>query len=88
MLCIPIYYALLGVHHIHSNKVLHRDLKPENIFLTDKKVLKIGDFGISRVLDNTLYVAEVRPNFISSILGKILNENSLLLTVNGNGQLT
>ncbi|XP_011168035.1 serine/threonine-protein kinase Nek5 [Solenopsis invicta] len=40
----------LGVHHIHSNKILHRDLKPENIMLTGNRgdIVKIGDFGLSK----------------------------------------
>lgn len=40
----------LGVHHIHSNRILHRDLKPENIMLTGSRgdIVKIGDFGLSK----------------------------------------
>lgn len=30
--------------------VLHRDLKPENVFLTNGATVKLGDFGLSRVL--------------------------------------
>lgn len=43
---------LMGLNHIHSKRVIHRDLKPQNIFLTGLKadVVKIGDFGISKVL--------------------------------------
>ena len=44
---------LFGVKALHSKNVLHRDLKSANIFLTSNKTLKIGDFGISKVLDNT-----------------------------------
>jgi NIMA (never in mitosis gene a)-related kinase len=32
---------------------LHRDLKSQNIFLTRENQMKIGDFGISKVLENT-----------------------------------
>lgn len=43
---------LMGLNHIHSRKVIHRDLKSENIFLTGLQgdVIKIGDFGISKIL--------------------------------------
>lgn len=40
--------------YIHSANVIHRDLKPSNIFVnTDTLMLKIGDFGVSRVYDAT-----------------------------------
>ncbi|KAG5216243.1 hypothetical protein JEQ12_001819 [Ovis aries] len=34
---------------MHERKILHRDLKSKNIFLKNNK-LKIGDFGVSRLL--------------------------------------
>jgi NIMA (never in mitosis gene a)-related kinase len=33
--------------------VLHRDLKSQNILLTKSNQVKIGDFGISKVLEST-----------------------------------
>ena len=41
------------IKEIHSKKVIHRDLKPENIFISDDYKIKIGDFGISKMLDGT-----------------------------------
>lgn len=61
-----------GLHYLHGQNVLHRDLKTSNI-LIHRGVHKIGDFGISRVLDDLsstfshgtpLYMS---PEFISSI---------------------
>jgi len=46
--------ACLGLKHVHDHKILHRDLKTQNIFLTSKGEVRLGDFGISRVLKNTL----------------------------------
>ena len=41
-----------GLHHIHDCGVMHRDLKSSNIMLASETlpILKLGDFGISKVL--------------------------------------
>eukprot|EP01052_Picozoa_sp_SAG31_P010018 SAG31_NODE_537_length_14325_cov_19.890881_4_plen_241_part_00 len=54
--------------YIHSMKVLHRDIKPANIFLSDSGDVKIGDFGVSKLLDHTADLALTRvgtPYFMS-----------------------
>lgn len=43
----------LAIKHIHDRKILHRDLKTQNIFLNSKGEVKMGDFGIARVLQHT-----------------------------------
>ena len=43
----------LALDHIHAMRVMHRDLKTQNIFLGRGGVVKLGDFGISRVLERT-----------------------------------
>ncbi|CAF2225970.1 unnamed protein product [Rotaria magnacalcarata] len=47
---------LIAVQYMHKSRILHRDLKARNIFLKSNKV-KIGDFGISRILVGTMDVA-------------------------------
>jgi len=47
----------LAIKHIHDRKILHRDLKSQNIFLTDNNFVKLGDFGIARVLNKTSELA-------------------------------
>ncbi|KAJ8012974.1 hypothetical protein DPEC_G00048450 [Dallia pectoralis] len=48
----------LGLKHIHDRKVLHRDIKSQNIFLTKNGMkAKLGDFGIARMLNNTMELA-------------------------------
>jgi len=44
----------MAVDYIHSLNVMHRDLKTGNVFLTKTNVIKLGDFGIAKVLDSTL----------------------------------
>jgi len=47
---------VLAVQYMHQRRVLHRDLKARNIFLKNN-MIKIGDFGISRILVNTNDIA-------------------------------
>ena len=41
----------------HSKNILHRDIKPENIFFNQDGDYKLGDFGISRILDSAQSMA-------------------------------
>jgi NIMA (never in mitosis gene a)-related kinase 1/4/5 len=42
----------LGVKYLHNNNIIHRDIKCANIFLDREDHIYIGDFGISKVLNN------------------------------------
>jgi serine/threonine protein kinase len=44
---------LIALHYLHSKGIVHRDLKPANILIENipggEDILKIGDFGISKI---------------------------------------
>ena len=40
-----------GLSYAHQQGFIHCDIKPQNLLITNEKVLKITDFGISRALD-------------------------------------
>ncbi|KAK3730348.1 hypothetical protein QZH41_014843, partial [Actinostola sp. cb2023] len=46
------YQTCCAIEHIHDNDIVHRDIKTMNIFLTKSGLVKLGDFGISKILDS------------------------------------
>ena len=42
----------LALKHCHDRNILHRDLKPDHIFMTRSGLCKLGDFSVSKILDN------------------------------------
>ena len=43
------YQCALGMAVVHQKNLLHRDLKCDNLFITSQGVVKVGDFGRSRL---------------------------------------
>ncbi|KAI5965451.1 hypothetical protein KGF57_000717 [Candida theae] len=44
-----------GLEYLHSYKhIIHRDLKPSNLLIDEYNNIKISDFGVSLILENTV----------------------------------
>lgn len=41
---------VIALGHIHSWSIIHRDIKLDNILLNEHNVIKICDFGVSRIM--------------------------------------
>lgn len=46
-----VWGVALGMEHLHAHNVIHRDLAARNILLTETNKPKIGDFGMSRLVN-------------------------------------
>ena len=55
-----ILLALQACHMREAGKILHRDIKPGNVLLDSNMNVKLGDFGLSRILGENSIYAETR----------------------------
>lgn len=45
--------VLQALDYAHRHSIVHRDMKPENVLLSDEGAVKVADFGIARLTDDT-----------------------------------
>ena len=44
---------MLGIEHLHKNRIIHRDIKPENVLFGADGYLRIADLGLSERIQET-----------------------------------
>jgi mitogen-activated protein kinase kinase 4/5 len=45
---------LRGLAYLHRRHIVHRDIKPSNLLINSRKQVKIADFGVGRILNQTM----------------------------------
>ena len=58
------YELSLALKYLHKHKILHRDIKCMNIFLDKANRIKLGDFGLAKIIHNK----EIRSSTVGTPL--------------------
>src|SRR5437868_3399533 len=45
--------VLQALDYAHRHAIVHRDMKPENVLISDEGMVKVADFGIARLTDDS-----------------------------------
>ncbi|KAL6861166.1 hypothetical protein ACP4OV_016866 [Aristida adscensionis] len=46
--------VLSGLAYLHRRRIVHRDIKPSNLLIDSARRVKIADFGVGRILNQTM----------------------------------
>lgn len=62
-----LYQILRALKYQHSARILHRDLKPRNLLVSKECVVKVCDFGLARIMnDSAKKKTEIMTDYVAT----------------------
>ena len=61
--------SMNALAYIHQKNIIHRDIKPANLFMTNDKIIKLGDFGVSSKMESLKTSLKQTISFGSTVVG-------------------
>jgi len=59
--------CISAVAHLHARRCMHRDLKPSNILFASDGAIRLGDFGLAKVVDSPMALEDAQGGLPTSM---------------------
>lgn len=72
----------MALSYLHEHNIIHRDIKTLNVFLDEDNNVKVGDMGVSKIVNSALSVQNTRVGTPLYLAPELVKQNPYNFKVN------